>query len=133
MIGRTCVVAMIALVTALGVTGCASDPIKELQRVFKGEGEPRLQAGIKDYEDGRYAQASKHFEAALSAGLNQSGQVTAHKYLAFIHCVSKRQRQCRGHFASALQLDPSFELAPAEAGHPMWGPVFKSVKARVAP
>lgn len=130
MIVRTCIVAMIALGSAAGLSGCASDPIKELQRVFKGEGEPLLQAGIKDYEDGRYPQASKNFEAALSAGLNQSGQITAHKYLAFIHCVSKRERQCRGHFASALELDPAFELAPAEAGHPMWGPVFRSVKAR---
>lgn len=130
MIVRTCIVAMIALGTAAGLGGCASDPIKELQRVFKGEGEPLLQAGIKDYEDGRYPQASKNFEAALSAGLNQSGKITAHKYLAFIHCVSKRERQCRGHFASALELDPAFELGPAEAGHPMWGPVFRSVKAR---
>lgn len=130
MIVRACIVAIIALGIVGGVSGCASDPIKELQRVFKGEGEPQLQAGIKDYEDGRYKQASKHFEAALSAGLNRSGQVTAHKYLAFIHCVSRRERQCRGHFASALELDPAFELGPAEAGHPMWGPVFRSVKAR---
>jgi Tfp pilus assembly protein PilF len=130
MIVRACIVAMIALGTVTGLSGCASDPIRELQRVFKGEGEPQLQAGIKDYEDGRYAQASKNFEAALRAGLNRSGQVTAHKYLAFIHCVSKRERQCRGHFASALELDPAFELGPAEAGHPMWGPVFRSVKAR---
>lgn len=130
MIVRASIVAMIALGSVAAFSGCASDPIKELQRVFKGEGEPQLQAGIKAYEDGRYTQASRNFEAALRAGLNQSGQVTAHKYLAFIHCVSKRRRQCRGHFASALELDPSFELAPAEAGHPMWGPVFRSVKER---
>ncbi len=118
----------VVLVALVGLGGCASDPIKEIQRVFQGKGEPQLQAGIKLYDDGRYPQAARNFEAALNEGLNQAGQVTAHKYLAFIHCVSKRERQCRAHFNSALEIDPGFELGPAEAGHPMWGPVFRSVK-----
>jgi hypothetical protein len=25
-------------------------------------------------------------------------------------------------------LDPSFELEASEAGHPIWGPVFRNVK-----
>jgi hypothetical protein len=29
-----------------------------------------------------------------------------------------------------LRLDPSFDLAPGEQGHPLWGPVF--VKAKLA-
>ena len=120
----------VVLVALVGLGGCASDPIREIQRVFQGKGESQLQAGIKLYDDGRYPQAAKNFEAALNEGLTQSGQVTAHKYLAFIHCVSKRERQCRGHFNSALEIDSAFELSPAEAGHPMWGPVFRSVKAR---
>jgi Tfp pilus assembly protein PilF len=120
----------VVLVALVGLGGCASDPIKEIQRVFQGKGEPQLQAGIKHYDDGRYPQAERNFEAALNEGLNQAGQVTAHKYLAFIHCVSKRERQCRAHFNSALEIDPAFELGAAEAGHPMWGPVFRSVKAR---
>jgi Tfp pilus assembly protein PilF len=113
-----------------GLAGCQSGPIKEIARVFEPKGEPQLKSGIKLYEDGRYAQAQKNFEAALNAGLNDSGKVSAHKYLAFINCATKRERQCRGHFASALEIDPAFELDAAEAGHPMWGPVFKSVKAR---
>jgi len=26
-------------------------------------------------------------------------------------------------------VDPGLELAPAEAGHPVWGPIFRSLKA----
>ena len=127
MAGRLMALAFVALAA---LAGCASDPIKELQGVFRGKGDPQLQSGIKLYEDGRYAQAQKDFESALNAGLSDSGKVTAHKYLAFIHCVSKRERQCRAHFSTALEIDPSFDLDQAEAGHPMWGPVFRSVKAR---
>ena len=120
----------LVIVALAGLAGCASDPIKEIQGVFRGKGDPQLQAGIKLYEDGRYAQAEKNFESALNAGLSDSGKVTAHKYLAFIHCSTKRERQCRGHFSTALDIDPSFDLDQAEAGHPMWGPVFRSVKSR---
>jgi len=26
-------------------------------------------------------------------------------------------------------VDPTMDLAPAEAGHPIWGPIFRAVKA----
>jgi len=29
-------------------------------------------------------------------------------------------------------LNPSFDLTPAEAGHPVWGPVFRSAKSKVS-
>jgi len=127
MSARVLVVSMLALAA---LAGCASGPIKEIARVFEQKGDPQLRAGIKLYEDGRYAQAERNFEQALNSGLGDAGKVAAHKYLAFIHCATKRERQCRGHFASALEIDPGFELDAAEAGHPMWGPVFRSVKAR---
>ena len=54
---------------------------------------------------------------------------SAHKHLAFIHCAANRQKLCRDEFRKALAADPTLELEPAEAGHPVWGPIFKSVKA----
>ena len=119
---------LVVLIAAAAIAGCETAPVKEISRIFERKGEPQLQAGIKNYDEGRLPQAQGNFEGALAAGLNQKDQITAHKYLAFIHCVSKRERQCRAHFRSALELDPAFELQPAEAGHPMWGPVFRSVK-----
>ena len=119
-----------ALITVGVLGGCATGPGKEIARILERKGEPQLKQGIRSYEDGRLPQAATHFQGALEAGLNQADQVKAHKYLAFIHCVSGRERQCRAHFRSALELDPAFELERAEAGHPMWGPVFRSVKNR---
>lgn len=116
------------LIGAVALAGCAEGPVKEISRIFERKGEPQLQTGIKNYDEGRLPQAQSNFDNALAAGLNRGDQITAHKYLAFIHCVSKRDRQCRAHFRSALELDPNFDLQPAEAGHPMWGPVFRSVK-----
>ena len=69
---------------------------------------------------------------ALEEGLTIADRVLAHKYLAFIACVSGHQLTCREEFAIALKLDPDFELDEAESGHPIWGPVFRSAKAASA-
>ena len=118
------------LIGLASLAGCSSQPVQQIKGIFQSKGEPDLQSGIKLYEDGRYKEALTSFQGALSAGLRADDQVTANKYLAFISCVSGRERQCRAYFSRALELNPSFELEPAEAGHPIWGPVFRSVKAR---
>jgi Tfp pilus assembly protein PilF len=91
--------------------------------------EQNLNTGIKLYEDGTYADAAKNLQSALDGGLDKVDQVKAHKYLAFIDCVSDHEKLCREEFAKALAIDPGFTLKPAEAGHPIWGPVFVSVKS----
>ncbi len=121
---------LIVVMAAMALGACSSPPVQQIKGLFQGKGEPQLQSGVKQYEDGRYKEASVSFQAALNAGLGESGQVTANKYLAFISCVSGRERQCRAYFARALELNPALELDAAEAGHPVWGPVFRSVKAR---
>jgi Tfp pilus assembly protein PilF len=119
-----------ALLAIFALGGCSSQPVQAVKNIFQSKGEPQLKAGIRLYEDGKYPQALTSLQDALNAGLSDADQVTANKYLAFISCVSGRERQCRAYFRRALELNPSFELEPAEAGHPMWGPVFKNVKAR---
>jgi hypothetical protein len=92
-----------------------------------------LRKGIASYEDGDYKGAAKAFKAALDGGLPTGAErASAHKYLAFMACVANRRVTCRNEFRSAFAADPGFDLAPAEAGHPTWGPVFRSVKAEVA-
>jgi Tfp pilus assembly protein PilF len=94
-------------------------------------GEEELQFGVRAYEDGELAYSAKLLQASLDAGLRStSDRVRAHKYLAFIHCASNRVPQCRDEFKKALDLDSSFDLRENEAGHPVWGPVFRSVKAK---
>ena len=92
-----------------------------------------LAKGIASYEDGDYRSAARALQAAVNFGLPSAGErARAHKYLAFIHCVSKRERPCRDEFRLALGADPTFDLAPAESGHPSWGPVFRAVKSEPA-
>jgi Tfp pilus assembly protein PilF len=121
---------LLALIAVCALAGCSSQPVQAVKSIFQSKGEPQLKTGIRLYEDGKYPQALTTLQNALDAGLSDADQVTANKYLAFISCVSGRERQCRAYFRRALELNPSFELEPAEAGHPMWGPVFKNVKAR---
>lgn len=92
--------------------------------------EQELSLGIHNYEEGDYKNAAGNLQNALDSGLASSAeQITAHKYLAFIYCASGEKLACRGEFKKILKLNPKFNLAPAEAGHPLWGPVFRAVKA----
>jgi Tfp pilus assembly protein PilF len=119
---------------ALLMTACASPFMRDtgLDQFAPRKAEQDLSAGIRAYEDGEYRSAAQFLQDALAAGLLlNSDKVAAHKHLAFIHCAQARERSCREAFREALALDPELELAPAEAGHPMWGPVFKSLKRRI--
>jgi Tfp pilus assembly protein PilF len=112
--------------------GCAGGPLKDVPNPFaKDTGKPILEEGLRDYEDGNYRSAGRKIKSALDEGLRaKADRVTAHKYLAFVHCVSNRKVQCREEFVLAMEIDPKFTLTPAEAGHPVWGPVYRSVKER---
>jgi len=90
--------------------------------------EDLLAAGVAQYEEGNYAQAQRLLRSSIAEGLpSGSSQARAYKYLAFIYCVTDRTAQCRQEFSNALNADPKFTLTAAEAGHPTWGPVFRSV------
>ena len=110
------------------LAGCAGGPLSDfgLRRL---NGTPYLEEGIQHYEEGNYRAAVRRLQFALEEGLTLPQRVQAHKYLAFIACVSGQQLTCREEFAIALDLDPNFRLTDAEAGHPMWGPVFRNVRS----
>lgn len=126
-----------AIAAVLLVSGCQSEPMRALQADLKGlfgstraKGEATLAIGVRQYEEGSYADASESLHSALYQGLSDDDRVKAHKTLAFINCVSSRPAACREEFRRALAIDPNLELSAAEAGHPTWGPVFRAVKAR---
>src|SRR3954468_736679 len=92
-----------------------------------------LAQGIELYNAGKYAEASKNLNAALDHGvLTRPEQGNARKHLAFIHCASGREAHCRDEFRKALEIDPNFDLTMAEAGHPLWGPVYRDVRTKVS-
>ena len=125
--------AFLALIIAgLSLGGCGA--MRTLQQDVKSlfgstKGEPALAVGIRQYEDGKYPEAAESLNTALYQGLSSADRVKAHKYLAFMHCISSRPSACRQQVRRALALDPNLELSAAEAGHPIWGPVFRAVKA----
>lgn len=132
--GRLSVVAAaLALLAA-----CETAPMKEFTSDAKSawrqlsgssKGTTALSTGLKQYEDGDYQPAAKSLQSALDQGLNNKDQVVARKHLAFIYCSQNRTGPCREEFRKALAVDPAMELAAAEAGHPIWGPIFQNVKA----
>ena len=92
-----------------------------------------LSTGIASYNNENLKSSRKELLSALRLGLiSKHDQALAHKYLAFIDCVSHRKRQCRHEFMEALKVDPAFDLSQAEARHPIWGPIFRTEKAKYA-
>ena len=84
--------------------------------------------GIRAYDEGSYETAEIALRSALSAGLRSGrDRALAHKLMAFIQCTSNREMQCEAAFRMAREADPTFRLNRAEAGHPLWGPVFRRV------
>lgn len=127
-----------ALAAALWLAGCTvppkgagSSPNARPDHNMPAErvampGEASLAQGIKQYQAGQYPAAEAQLKLALRQGLPIGPDLaSAHKYLAFIYCTSQREALCHSAFKAARQADPAFVLTKAEAGHPMWGPVYK--------
>lgn len=121
--------ALILILAANLAAGCATGSFRDFF-LARTAGSSYLEEGIRNYEEGNYRTSARRLQYALEEGLTRPDRVKAHKYLAFIACVSGQQLTCREEFSIAVELDPSFELDSAEAGHPIWGPVYKSVKAK---
>ena len=92
----------------------------------------QLAAGLKQYDGGEYDAALRSLVASLDHGLlPKMDQSVARKHIAFVHCLSGRETQCRDEFRKAFEIDPAFSLSPAEDGHPIWGPVYRAVRTQL--
>ena len=115
------------------LSGCAA--IQPIDNPFKQEtneeaaAKSSLSAGIALYDNGDYTAAAK--KLATSGEIwkaSKSVQLEALKYMAFSYCVTSQPVTCKQQFDKALKLDPEFDLAPGEKGHPLWSPVFDRAK-----
>lgn len=103
--------------------------VKSKKMSDANKGVPLLTAGISQYEAGEYELAENNLKSALTLGLiDPTDQITAHKYLAFLYCVSGLEALCQMEFAKIFDIDPKFTLSPAETGHPIWQPVYDKAK-----
>lgn len=116
-----------ALLPPLTSTAPSADEVAKKERFERAQ--VNLNDGLKRYESGNFDDAMKNFLLALDSGvLTVPQQINARKLMAFIHCASNRESACKDEFQKILSLDAKFDLPPAEAGHPSWGPVFRVVK-----
>jgi Tfp pilus assembly protein PilF len=122
---------------AAWLAGCApmgeKSPAPQITEAqLREKAKESLANGLRQYQEGQYEDAQKSLMAALDHGLlSHTEQSTARKNLAFMYCVTNRTQQCEDEFRKAMEIDPSFDLTPAEIGHPIWGPVYKSVRAQL--
>lgn len=114
----------------LALSACSSAPMRELQQIlWTNRGDAAFATGMRQYENGEHVESARNLQAAVDLGLAPRSRARAHKHLAFIHCAGGRERLCREEFRRALAVEPRMELTAAEAGHPVWGPLFRSLRA----
>lgn len=130
MMGRCKVVLGLALAWLLG--GCQYLNTCDECWWYNRTPERKLSQGVAKYEEGNYIASMAALNNVLQTKLvDKNDRVSAYKYLAFIHCVSDREKMCQEAFSKALAISPDFELTPAEAGHPIWGPAFRRAKEKI--
>lgn len=112
------------------LAGCtAPGDRKSVSDAFDRPAERNLLLGLRAYDDGQYPEAERALNEALRLKLTTpKDRATAYKTLAFIYCTSGRTSECSNAFKSARAADPTFSLSKAEAGHPVWGPVYEHSK-----
>ena len=121
------------VLTLLTLAACASPSVSPpkpaaqgLAELMERPGERSLIEGIRAYDDAQYPQAEAALRKALAAGLASArDRASAHKLLAFITCTTDRLADCEAAFRAARASDPAFTLNRSEAGHPLWGPVYR--------
>jgi Tfp pilus assembly protein PilF len=127
---------------SLGLSGCPDtktvappppppEPTAEERAAMAREaaGRRHVDLGIAHFEAGNYAEAEHMLLTPEVWQASSAEQLRALKFLAFTYCVSERPQLCRQSFERALQLDPAFDLEPAEQGHPLWGQSYDDARA----
>lgn len=91
--------------------------------------EKNLAAAVTTFERGDYTKAMRMLSPLTTdANLALAGRLKAMKTLAFSQCLTGSVVACRITFERAFKLDTKFDLAPAEQGHPVWGPQFERAR-----
>jgi tetratricopeptide (TPR) repeat protein len=135
-IRRIVPVALLALLAACAPTTPPPAPQPVTPQItdetLRARARDQLATGLKQYDTGDYDGALRSLTAALEHGLlPKTDQSVARKHLAFVHCLSGREAPCRDEFRKAFEIDPAFALTAAEDGHPIWGPVYRSVRTQL--
>jgi hypothetical protein len=94
----------------------------------------QLQQVRDSYTAGKYGEVIRFVATSNElAGSTSDVVIESLKLQAFSYCISNYQQLCQDDFTRILVIDSSFDLSPAEQGHPKWGPAFRAAKAATAP
>ncbi len=120
--------ALLALAVVATLAACATaqpDLPVGITELSERPAERALMGAMRAYDDGDYAAVERQANEAMKLGLRSPRDVaTAHKLRAFVYCTSNRLAACEAEFRAARAAYPAFVLSRAEAGHPVWGPVY---------
>jgi hypothetical protein len=115
------------------LAGCAGLPTSAPEHPPTPEALEQLQRVRDQYSAGQYGEVIRGVARSDElAASSKAVRIEAYKLQAFSYCVSRYTQLCEDSFSRILQIDPAFELAPNEAGHPVWGPVFQRAKSQAA-
>ncbi len=110
------------------------EPSPAAPTIQKSKPELLLAEGTELYDKGDYKGAIRKLLLARdSADETSSTKQDSLRLLAFSYCVTGQRPLCKTQFSSLLKIVPDYQLSRAEAGHPLWGPVFKEAKATATP
>ena len=118
--------AALAVLAALSACDTAPpQPPQGLTDLTERPAERALMGAMRAYDDADYPAVERQANEAMKLGLRSNRDVaTAHKLRAFVYCTRNRLAACEAEFRAARAADPAFVLSHAEAGHPVWGPVY---------
>ncbi|CAB3663848.1 TssQ family T6SS-associated lipoprotein [Achromobacter piechaudii] len=117
----------------LMLAGCAGISSIKQESPPTAEALAKLQQVRDTYGAGRYGEVIRTVATSDElASSTKAVRIEAYKLQAFSYCVSRYAQLCEDSFARILALDPAFELAPNEAGHPSWGPAFQRARSQAA-
>ena len=121
--------AFVAAAVATLLAACDTMPQQQapvgLTDLSERPAERALMGAMRAYDDADYPSVERQANEAMKLGLRSNRDVaTAHKLRAFVYCTSNRLAACEAEFRAARTADPAFTLSKAEAGHPVWGPVY---------
>jgi len=117
--------AALAAFSALTACETAQQAPTGLTDLTERPAERALMGAMRAYDDADYPAVERQANEAMKLGLRSPRDLaTAHKLRAFVYCTSNRLAACEAEFRAARTADPSFALTHAEAGHPVWGPVY---------
>jgi Tfp pilus assembly protein PilF len=124
---------MLAVGYGLVLAGCqalsAGRPGKDVQPGTQRVAQAAVEEGAKQYDAGNFQGAIRVLSITNEINLAKpETQIKAHKLLAFSYCATGKTSFCHTEFVKILAIDPGFSLSKSERTHPIWGPVFDSVR-----